>query len=54
MTVAYRIFQKSLYKERGGRLNKFILDYFILLYLNICHFVGHIFDDTQLRNYSYC
>ena len=54
MTVAYRMFQKSLYREREGRLNKFIFDYFILLYLNICHFVGYIFDDIQLRNYSYC
>jgi hypothetical protein len=61
MTVAYRMLQKSLYRERGGRLNTFIFDYFMHLYYytytlfrNIFHFVGYIFDDIQLPNYSYC
>jgi len=32
MMMAYRMFQKSLYRERGGRQNKFIFVCFILLY----------------------
>jgi hypothetical protein len=56
MTVAYRMFQKSLYRERWGRLNKFIFDHFILFTLvrNICHFVGYTPHDIKIRNYSYC